>query len=71
MNEDKKFLRLNKIEVIKCRYWKGSGRKDPKYKDSITPLTFKRRVYNLIDDLKYVFIHYLDEKKLFPAEICH
>ena len=54
-------LRIDKEQKIVCLYFKGKGRSQEDG-DDFTPYTFKKRVYWLISNTRYIFIHYYDDR---------
>jgi len=53
-------LKLNSVEIITCAYCKGSGTSS-KENPWVTPESFKRRAFWLIQNPQFVLVHYLDE----------
>ena len=47
-------LKIDGKETIVCSYSSGDG--------VFTPASFKRRAYRVIENPKYILIHYLDEE---------
>ena len=58
--EDQAKLKLNGKEFAISSYCKGSGNMT-KDMQVITPESFKRRAYWLIENPEYIIVHYLDE----------
>ena len=59
LKQFKKALKTDKREVLFCKYSRGTGIQTDGF---ITPCSFTRRAWWLVDNPEYVFIHYLDEQ---------
>jgi hypothetical protein len=53
-------LKQDGHDIVVCSYCVGSGIQEEN--SVITPKSFKRRAYWLINDPRFVFVHYLDEE---------
>ena len=54
IQENRVKLKVNKQDIAVCSYCSGSG-------TGMTPQSFKRRAYWLIEQSKYILVHYLDD----------
>jgi len=74
--ECRQVIKIDGKKCVVCTYMKGSGKatyideniQGSKLEVRVTPTTFKKRAYYLVDDPRYVLLHYFDEANLVESQ---